>query len=73
MENLTIIRKVFGEESMSHTWVCEWKSQRKPRHKKVRQMKSMFIIFFDIKEIVHKEFDLAGPSVSSAYHCDILW
>jgi hypothetical protein len=30
------------------------------------------IIFFDIREIVHKEFVLAGQTVSSTYHCDIL-
>jgi hypothetical protein len=32
----------------------------------------MLIIFFDIKEIVHKEFALAGQTVNSAYCCDIL-
>jgi hypothetical protein len=37
------------------------------------KLKSMFIIFFDIKEIAHKEFILAGQTVNSAYYCDILW
>jgi hypothetical protein len=32
----------------------------------------MLIIFFDIKGIVHKEFVLAGQTVSSAYYCDVL-
>jgi hypothetical protein len=32
----------------------------------------MLIIFFDIKEIVHKEFILAGQTVNSAYCCDVL-
>jgi hypothetical protein len=32
----------------------------------------MFIIFFDIKGIVHKEFVLAGQIVNSAYYCDVL-
>jgi hypothetical protein len=44
--------------------------------KKVRQVKSkvksMLIIFFDIKGIVHKEFILAGQTVNSIYYCDIL-
>jgi hypothetical protein len=31
------------------------------------------LIFFDIKEIVHKEFVLAGQTVNSTYNCDILW
>jgi hypothetical protein len=47
------------------------------RLKKVRQVKSgvkgMLIVFFDIKEIVHKEFVLAGQTVNSAYYCDVLW
>jgi hypothetical protein len=29
--------------------------------------------FFYIKGIAHKEFVLAGQTVSSVYHCDILW
>jgi hypothetical protein len=45
------------------------------RLKKVRQVKSkvksMLIIFIDIK--VHKEFVLAGQTVNSAYYCDVLW
>jgi hypothetical protein len=36
------------------------------------KFKSMLIILFDIKEIVHKEFVLAVQTVSSAYYCDIL-
>jgi hypothetical protein len=37
------------------------------------KVKSMFIIFFDIKGILHKEFVLAGQTVNSAYYCDFLW
>jgi hypothetical protein len=33
------------------------------------KVKSMLIIFFDIKGIVHKE----GQTVNSAYYCDVLW
>jgi hypothetical protein len=36
------------------------------------KVKSMLIIFFDIKGIVHKEFVLADQTVNSAYCCDVL-
>jgi hypothetical protein len=48
-----------------------------PRPKEVRQVrskvKSMLIIFFDIKGIVHNEFVLADHIVNSTYYCDISW
>jgi hypothetical protein len=51
-------------------------SQNSPRLEKTWQVKSkvksMLIIFFDIKRIVHKEFVLAGQAVSSTYYCDVL-
>jgi hypothetical protein len=31
----------------------------------------MLIIFFDIKEIVHKEFVLAAQTVNSSYYCNM--
>jgi hypothetical protein len=47
------------------------------RPRKVRQLKrkvkSLLIISFYSKEIVHKEFALAGQTVNSAYYCNILW
>jgi hypothetical protein len=54
-----MIRQVFGEESMSHTWKSE--------------VKSILIFFCDIKGIVHKEFVLAGQEVNSTHCCDVLW
>jgi hypothetical protein len=54
-------------------WMACWNS---PRQKKVgqvkSQVKSMLIIFFDIKAILHKEFVLAGQTVNSAYYCGVL-
>jgi hypothetical protein len=53
-ETLARIRQAFGEESMSLT--RKVKADRDPkraRHVK-RKVKSMLIIFFDIKGIVHK-------------------
>jgi hypothetical protein len=51
-------------------------SPNSPRPKKARQLKSevksMIIIFFDIKGIVHKEILLAGQTISAAYYCNIL-
>jgi hypothetical protein len=53
----------------------QWKSLNSPRPKKSRQVKSkvksMLIIFFAIKGIVHKELVLAGKTVNSAYFCDV--
>jgi hypothetical protein len=36
------------------------------------KVKSILIIFLDIKGIVHKEFVLEGQTVNSAYYCDTL-
>jgi hypothetical protein len=36
------------------------------------KVKSMLIIFFASKWIVHKEFILAGQTVNSTYYCDVL-
>jgi hypothetical protein len=71
-ETLVIIRQAFKEESMSR----RPESPNSPRQKKARQVKSkvksMLIIFFDIKGIFHKEFVLAGQTVNSTYCCDVL-
>jgi hypothetical protein len=51
-------------------------SPNSPRLKKARQVKSkvksMLIIFFDIKGIVHNEFVLADQTVNFAHYCDVL-
>jgi hypothetical protein len=58
----------YGPETKQQS--SQWKSPNSSRPKKVRQLKSniksMLIIFFDIKGIVHKEFILAGQIVNSA-------
>jgi hypothetical protein len=52
------------------------KGPNSPRPKDARQVrskvKSMLIIFVDIKRIVHKEFVLTGQTVNSIYYWDIL-
>jgi hypothetical protein len=49
-----MIRQAFRIESMSHTWMFEWKGPLSLREK-MRQVKSniksMLIIFFDMKGI----------------------
>jgi hypothetical protein len=37
------------------------------------KVKSMLIIFYDIKGTVPKEFVLAVQTVNSAYYCHVLW
>jgi hypothetical protein len=76
-ETLAMIRQAFGEESVSITWMLEWKRSKSQRPKKARQVqskvKSMIIIFSNIKGTVCKEFILEGQIVNFTYYCDILW
>jgi hypothetical protein len=75
-------KKCDGDPGNDQTSVWETKhepyteSQNSPRPKKSAtdegKVKSMLIIFFDIKGIVHKEVILAGQTVNSAYYCDVL-
>jgi hypothetical protein len=55
-----MIRQAFGEETMSHT-------ARQAKSK----IKSILVIFFDVKKSVRKEFVLAGQIVNSVYYCDV--
>jgi hypothetical protein len=76
-------RVITGDESWIYGYDPETKQQssqwkKSPislRPKKARQVrskvKSMLIIFFDIKGIVHKEFFLADQTDNSAYYCDL--
>jgi hypothetical protein len=84
-DNATFLSRVItGDESWIYGYDPEpkqqssqWKSPNSPRPKRERQVnsrvKSMLIIFFDIKGIVHKEFVLAGQTVNSTYYSDVLW
>jgi hypothetical protein len=67
---------IYGYEPETKQQSSQWKSPNSPRPKKERQVKSkvksMLIIFFDFKGIVHEEFVLAGQTVNSAYYCDVL-
>jgi hypothetical protein len=69
-------RWIYGSDPEPKQQSSQWNSPNSPRPKKARQVKSkvksMLIIFFDIKGIVHKEFFLASQAVNSAYYCDVL-
>jgi hypothetical protein len=62
-----MIKQAFGKE--------ELESPISQRQKKARQMKikvkSLLIIFNDIKVTVHKQFVLKGQEVNSAHYCDV--
>jgi hypothetical protein len=68
-----MIRQAFSEESMSHTWKVLTHRDRQYAKQAESKVKSMLIIFLDMKGIVQKEFALASQTVNSAYCCDVLW
>jgi hypothetical protein len=57
-------------------WSYWFREGSESRPKKARLVKSKvkrtLIIFFHIKELVQKEFVLAGQTVNSVYYCDVL-
>jgi hypothetical protein len=72
-----------GDES----WICgydpetkqqlsQWKSPQSPRATKAWQVQSttkiMFIVFFNVKGIVHHEFVPPNTMVSSDFYCDVM-
>ena len=76
-------RVITGDDS----WVCgydpetkqlssQWKRPGFPRPKKARQSrsatKSMLIVFFDTRGIVHHEFVPEGQTVSAKFYCNVL-
>jgi ribosomal protein L20 len=75
-EKLTIIRQAFSEESLlpyTSVWIaCSVQDRPKNTRQVNSKIKSILIIVFDLKGIVHKEFVLARQTVSSAYYCDVL-
>jgi hypothetical protein len=69
-ETLVIITQALGAGSMSTALVYEWQVHTNRDRQVESIVKSMLIIFFDMKGIVHKEFILAGQTVNSTYYCD---
>jgi len=76
-------RVITGDESWLYNYDPEtkqeslqWKTPSSPQPKKARQVrsniKSMLIIFFDIRGIVHKEFVPPGQTVNGNFYCEVL-
>jgi len=67
---------VYGYDPETKQQSSQWKSPGSPRPKKVRQSrsrsKSMLIMFFDIRGIVHHEFVPQGQTVNAGFYCSVL-
>jgi len=78
-----MLRAITGDKSSVYRYDHEtkqqslhWKSPGSPRPEKARQSrsatKSMLIIFFDIRGIVHHEFAPEGQTVNAEFYCNVL-
>jgi len=76
-------RVINGDESWVYRYdpktkqqSSQWKSPGSPRPKKARQScsmtKSMLIVFFDIRGIVHHEFAPQGQTMNTGFYCSVL-
>lgn len=67
---------VYGYDPETKQQSSQWKSPKSPRPKKALQVrsatKSMIVVFFDIKGIVHREFVPRGQTVNAQFYCDVL-
>jgi len=67
---------VYGYDPETKQQSSQWKSPGSPRLKKVRQSrsatKSMLIVFFDIRGIVHHEFVPEAQTVTAEFYCNVL-
>jgi len=67
---------VYGYDPETEQQSSQWKSPGSPRPKKARQSrsatKSMLIMFFDIRAIVHHEFVPEGQTVNAEFYCNVL-
>jgi hypothetical protein len=76
-------RVITGDESWVYNYDPEtkqqssqWKTPSSPWPKKARQVRSniktLLMIFFDIRGIVHKEFVPPGQTVNGKFYCEVL-
>jgi hypothetical protein len=72
METLSLIRQTFAEESIRHARRNQTHRDQKWQDRRRAKSRALLIIFFDIKEIAHKEFVFAGQTANSAHYCDVL-
>ena len=81
--DVILSRVITGDESWLYSYDLEtkqqslqWKTPSSLRPKKARQVrsniKSMLIIFFDIRGIAHKEFVPPGQTVNGNFYCEVL-
>ena len=67
---------VYGYDPETKRQSSRWKSPGSPRPKKARQSrsatKSMLIVFFNIRGIVHHEFAPEGQTVNAELYCSVL-
>jgi len=67
---------VYGYNPETKQQSSQWKSPGSRRQKKARQSrsttKSMLIVFFDIRGIVHHEFAPQGQTVNAGFYCSVL-
>ncbi|UYV64611.1 hypothetical protein LAZ67_3001306, partial [Cordylochernes scorpioides] len=67
---------MFEYDPESKRQSCAWHTKSSPRPKKARMSKSriktMIIVFFDIRGIVHCEFVPQGQTVNSAFYLEVL-
>lgn len=67
---------MYGYDPETKQQSSQWKSPESPRPKKCGQVKSnvksMLIVFFDMKELVHTEYVPQGQTVNSTFYCNVL-
>lgn len=67
---------VYGYDPETKQQSSQWKRPASPRPRKARQVrsatKSMMIVFFDIKGIIHREFLPKDQTVNADFYCSVL-
>ena len=67
---------IYGYDPETKQQSSQWKNPGSPRPKKARQSrsatKSMLIVFFDIRVIVHHDFVPEDQTVNAEFYCNDL-
>ena len=78
-ETHRMLKEAFGEQALSQARTFEWFKRFKDGRESVEEarqvrsnIKSMLIIFLDIRGIVHKEFVPPGQTVIGKFYCEVL-